>query len=170
MLLVSPMPVAPVPDAGNGRPEMIRTCPRCRCGVPTSPGVTSGPRFCPLCGASLSLPQFPGGHNTAPTPAAAPFFPASQPPGPDRFPVGALVKSAPVVPSPGRAIPAAARSAPEPPPRTRGRKCLMADLTVDSKHIERRETSRTLLVLGMFVVAAGLCAVVYHLMANWGSR
>lgn len=52
----------------------------------------------------------------------------------------------------------------------RRRKRLMADLTVDSRQVERRETSRTLMVLGMFIVAAGLCAVVFHLMTSWAAR
>jgi hypothetical protein len=52
----------------------------------------------------------------------------------------------------------------------RRRKRMMADLTVDSVHLERRETGRTLLMLGAFIVAAGLCAVVFHLMTGWGTR
>lgn len=169
MLRVSPMPVAPVPETGNGMPEVSRACPRCRCRIPTSPGEASGLRFCPLCGTGLSLPQFPG-RQTVTAPIAAPASPAPQPPAPDCFPVGALVSPATVPKIPVRSAPAVAKSAPEAQHRTKNRKRLMADLTVDSKHLERRETSRTLLVLGMFVVAAGLCAVVFHLMANWGSQ
>ncbi|MBN8458605.1 MAG: hypothetical protein J0M04_12280 [Verrucomicrobia bacterium] len=101
------------------------------------------------------------------TPIASP---APQPPATNRFPVGALVSPATVPQSPVRSAPATAKSAPEYPHRTKNRKRLMADLTVDSKHLERRETSRTLLVLGVFVIAAGLCAVVFHLMASWGSQ
>ena len=164
MLRVSPMPVAPVPETGNGMPEMNRECPHCRCLIPTSPGEVSGSKFCPLCGTGLSLPQFPS-RQTVMTPVAAPASPA-----PDRFPVGALVSPATVPKIPVRSAPAIAKSAPESPHRAKNRKRLMADLTVDSKHLERRETSRTLLVLGMFVVAAGLCAMVFHLMASWGSR
>ncbi|MCF7675194.1 MAG: hypothetical protein K9N23_09415 [Akkermansiaceae bacterium] len=47
---------------------------------------------------------------------------------------------------------------------------VLADLTVDSGHLERREATRTLVVLGMFMVAAGACAAVFFLMTNWVAR
>lgn len=46
----------------------------------------------------------------------------------------------------------------------------MADLTVDARHLERRETVQTLLVIGMFIIAAGLCAVVFYMMTGWASK
>jgi len=106
-------------------------------------GVTGGP--CPSCGQWISVPASIRPVTTGPAVL-----------------MGSIVAPPPATPA---IDPPAAAT-----PATRRKARVLADLTVDAAHLDRRETARSLVVIGMFILTACICAIVFYLMLNWASR
>jgi hypothetical protein len=121
--------------------------------VPTHPlpGASPDPGFfCHQCGAKLVV-RDPSAAKAGPCPVCGAWLTPPSAPSPTPPLVAAVV--APVA---------------DPAQECRRRGHIRGDLNVDVVHLERRETARTLIVIAMFVVAAGVCAVIFYLMTGWG--
>ena len=107
--------------------------------------------FCHHCGARLVVRE-PSAAMTGPCPVCGTWLSG---------PGGACQTQSPLIAS-------VVENSAEPAKESRRRGHIRGDLNVDVVHQERRETARTIIVLAMFVVAAGVCAIVFYLMTGWG--